>query len=240
MLANQQESAEEAVALADRNGSAKGLLDANGKVCEQLHKNNETRQTNGKCKNSEELEIDREQSRQDGQKHKGDGGVEMHGEGSDRRRKGDEELEAQLRLAIFASAAVAERVRPSDGGPSKDHTPTGQRREDSKGTNGVLARAADAQLPGWAAWAEVFCGNVASGRWLHADPLAGAAKAVDCVEKAGRAGPVVVYVVAFHSGAAKDVTRRYAGSFMRSLRARDEKWWTGVLGPFRQSMVCSW
>ena len=90
---------------------------------------------------------------------------------------------------------------------------------------------------GGAAWVELFDGTAAEGGWLHVDPLAGAVDAAAAVEGKQRAGPAVTYVVAFSAGGGKDVTRRYCSSFMKSLKARDEKWWQPVVAPLRKVQV---
>jgi hypothetical protein len=224
--ARQQDNGEHLVAFAHANSASERRCGATRRRCELGRKGDDELDANGepcepKCKGNEKPDTNR-----------------CLGE---RRRKGDEELEAQLRLAMFASAADAQRVcsplEGTSGNEPMQCTSTPWRGQEHNGSGRHLG-AAHKQQVGWAAWAEVFCGDAASGSWLHADPIAGVAKAADGVEKAGRAGVAVAYVVAFQGGAAKDVTRRYAGSFMRSLREREEKWWTTMLEPFRRRQVC--
>ena len=151
----------------------------------------------------------------------------------DRRRRGDEELEAQLRLAMAASEAAPPRtatpVAPSAPKPSDAFM--------GRWRSTTTPASSTGQPAGWVAWTEAFCGSAVEGAWVHVDAAAGCVDAASRVEESKKAGPAVAYVVAFLAGAAKDVTRRYAASWMRSLRERDEKWWVEALRPLRGNQV---
>jgi hypothetical protein len=170
----------------------------------------------------------------------------------ERRRKGDEELQMQLRLAMMASqvdteqggaslldAVGAHSMAAGVVGGSGKHGMGAEVDQSGQfcrfGGQGS-ARGAPAHI-GWLLWAEVFCGGAADGGWVHADPLVGLVNCAERVEAQQRAGPVITYVVAFYAGAAKDVTRRYCGSFMKSLKHRDEKWWLALLEPLHKLHV---
>lgn len=158
---------------------------------------------------------------------------------AEKHSRGDAELEAQLQMAMLASAAEAERSvarRASAGASTSGRAPSGAAAREmwQRRWGGAAEVDNTAERVGWAAWAEVFCGDAATGGWAHADPLARAVRQPERVETEGRAGPAVAYAVAFQGGAAKDVTQRYAASLMRSLKERDEKWWTAMLEPFKR------
>lgn len=137
-------------------------------------------------------------------------------------RRGDEEFERQLQMAILATkedgavgsstATVSAPAAQRPGGSTPTPVP---------------------QRPASLFWAEAFCGSSSDGAWVHVDGFAGIVGAPGVVEASGRARPTVGYVAAFLDGAVKDVTRRYAASYVKTLRARDEKWFTEVMKPLR-------
>ena len=165
-----------------------------------------------------------------------------------RRQAGDDELERQLQLAMMAStvdtgkpAAKADAVaagtavaRPPAEASKGRSSVANWMRDASKRQRSSGGQAATA---GGAVWVEVFCGSASDGGWLHVDPLTGAVDAPGSVEAAQRSGSVLAYIVAFLDGGAKDVTRRYCSSFMKSLKERDEKWWLPVCAPLRTAPV---
>jgi Rad4 transglutaminase-like domain len=161
-----------------------------------------------------------------------------------KRRRGNDELEAQLRLAMAASEADAERFAAAAASAAVARKASAHRDSAAHGGASTSRRWGFAAAPnalsgptGWLAWTEAFCGGMADGAWVHVDAVAGHVDAAARVEEAKRAGPVAAYVVACLAGAAKDVTRRYVASWMRSLRERDEKWWVEALKPLRSRQV---
>eukprot|EP00892_Ulva_mutabilis_P007434 jgi/Ulvmu1/5062/UM021_0079.1 len=155
-------------------------------------------------------------------------------EAGQRQRRGDEEFERQLQMALLATKedalVSASTASPAAGeqlggsGPATIHIPS-----DSTAT-------AAAQRSASLYWAEVFCGAASDGAWVHADAYAGVVGAPASVEACGRIAPALSYVAAFVDESVKDVTRRYAASFVKTLRARDEKWFTAVMQPLRSKV----
>lgn len=146
-----------------------------------------------------------------------------------RQRRGDEEFERQLQMALLATKAGG-ALDSSISAAS----PPGEQRPD------ISTPASAPQRPASLFWAEVFCGSSSDGAWVHADGFAGAVGAPGAVDASGRARPAVGYVVAFLDGAVKDVTRRYAASYVKTLRARDEKWFVEVMKPLRGTVRACW
>lgn len=146
-------------------------------------------------------------------------------------RAGDEEFERQLQMAMLATSEEQKTRDAHVGGTAAS----------SSGVS--LAAATDrykAVRPARSAsmfWAEVFCGSQATGAWLHADGVSGRVDKVAEVEASGRTGPVLTYVLAFTAAGVKDVSRRYAKDFERTLRGRDETWFAEVIAPLR-AKVC--
>ena len=167
-------------------------------------------------------------------------------EASERTRRGDEELERQLQLAMEASKFESGRLHSSAltstslPEPQPDKQPSMHRKASAQMDRWrSLSTSQSLQQPaGWLAWTEAFCGTVSEGSWVPADPCTGCVDAAGRVEEAKRAGPVPAYIAAFLAGAAKDVTRRYGSSWMRCLRERDEKWWCDIMTPLRSRQVC--
>jgi hypothetical protein len=147
------------------------------------------------------------------------------------RRRGDDEFERQLQMALLATQEDAARAAAAPSGARTAHTCTAEPAS-APPVAAIAPRAASMF------WAEVFCGSVATGAWVHADGVAGNINRVHEVEAQGVVGPVLAYVFAFSAGGVKDVTRRYAASYVKSLRGRDEKWVADVLAPLRPQVRC--
>lgn len=146
-----------------------------------------------------------------------------------RQRRGDDEFERQLQMALLATregGAVLATTEPGEpGGPTTAPSP-----------HSPCTSTPAAQRPASLFWAEVFFGSSSDGAWVHADGFAGVVGAPAAVEASGRAKPTLGYVAAFLGGAVKDVTRRYAASYVKTLRARDEKWFAEVMKPLRSTV----
>ncbi|XP_024536390.1 DNA repair protein RAD4 [Selaginella moellendorffii] len=135
-----------------------------------------------------------------------------------RKRRGDEEFELELARAMAAtSAAVVSTPQPASKVVQPKPPPPV-----------VWSRKKGPLLH----WAEVFCGDDSSGRWIHVDA---ARNLVDDVEKIEASSKQPVrYVVAFAGSGAKDVTRRYTTSWSKIQALRvDEGWWSACLSPLR-------
>lgn len=132
-------------------------------------------------------------------------------------RRGDEEFERQLQMALLATkesnVEPISGVKPKVENSARDNIPV--------------------QRPASLFWAEVFCGSSSEGAWVHADAYAGVVGAPGSVENSSRVRPALGYVVAFLGGSVKDVTRRYASSYVKSLRSRDQKWFAEVMKQLR-------
>lgn len=151
-----------------------------------------------------------------------------------RQRRGDEEFERQLQMALMATqedmrkSANTTSPAAAEGGGCHSGVATMHRPADPAASTSAVAHR-----PASLFWAEVFCGSASDGAWVHVDAYARAVGTPASVEASGRIQPGIAYVAAFVDGTVKDVTRRYAGSFVKALRARDEKWFVGALQPLR-------
>lgn len=174
------------------------------------------------------------------------------------RRRGDEELERELEMAMAATAAAAAaaaahraRAGSDAAGPSAagglPPVPGGRgggslgqvaakqqeewRRSGSGGGNGRAWSSGGARAP--RCWAEVYCGSSATGRWVPVDCVANWWDRPDTVDKETARQQPLSYVVAVQGGAPKDVTRRYAANYMATLKHRDEGWWGATMRAVR-------
>ena len=156
-----------------------------------------------------------------------------------RRRKGDEEFEQQLALAIAATDFEVGDLH------KEEEKPAGV---EKKMTTPIMSRAPKTRQVRGAAWGsttgvgtfwlEVYTGSEDTGKWMHVDPLTGW---VDSPEKVEGillpCGQPLTYVIACSEGGAlKDVTQRYTTSFLSAQKLRDSQWWEGTLKQFRPVM----
>ncbi|KFM24497.1 DNA repair protein complementing XP-C cells-like protein [Auxenochlorella protothecoides] len=151
-----------------------------------------------------------------------------------KRRRGDEELEQQLAMAM-AATAFQQPVK-------EDGSTEGAPREPSTGflsrnsarpepQTGVLS----VSTPGIGRfWVEVLVEGTAAPRWVQADPITGWWDRAADVERLHPSGRSLAYVVGCRAGGAKDLTRRYAANWVAAGRLRDGRWWDATLDPLRR------
>ncbi|KAK3248155.1 hypothetical protein CYMTET_42373, partial [Cymbomonas tetramitiformis] len=135
-----------------------------------------------------------------------------------RRRKGDSQMDAELAMALQATAAASQAQAPATGAAAASQGTSAPKDSDRAG-RGSAESAGGAS--GWSKritaesvrhWMEVYINDEAGGggRWVHVDPVRQLLDQAEGVELlVGRRNPMA-YVMAFAGGGAKDVTRRYA------------------------------
>ncbi|KAJ0232629.1 DNA repair protein RAD4 [Hirschfeldia incana] len=153
------------------------------------------------------------------------------------RRKGDVEFEMQLAMAMAATANVnnqqSSKATEKKKSPEKTKASDGLSVSDQVMSTAIGSKKVDSPL----CWAEVYCnGENMDGRWVHVDAVNGTIDAEQMVEAAAAACKMLLrYVVAFASGGAKDVTRRYCTKWHTvSSKRVSSLWWDVVLAPLRE------
>ncbi|GMH36283.1 hypothetical protein BSKO_04151 [Bryopsis sp. KO-2023] len=145
-----------------------------------------------------------------------------------KKRKGDEEFERQLAMAMEATAMASSPAKDHPGQPEEPPAPSILRVESGNAGSGWSRSKSLCHH-----WCEVFCGSVENGRWVHVDPINDWVDRCNAVEDIAHRRSPLTYVVGFSGGGAKDVTRRYANDFLQSRKHRDEQWWEETIHPFR-------
>lgn len=175
------------------------------------------------------------------------GGAQEQPVGSDapvatKQNRGDAEFEAQLAMALCATARV-EELKEADRGraeTTETEAPSSSKKErTSYASRHRKGPPASSATPGmaWSSlraapvhWAEVFCGSMSSGKWIVVDPIRQWVDRPHAVEQGTCRERSLTYVVAYGDAGPKDVTKRYAASYMATMKLRDEQWWQVTLG----------
>ncbi|KAH8939220.1 hypothetical protein BDL97_15G027500 [Sphagnum fallax] len=164
------------------------------------------------------------------------------------KRRGDAEFELELARALAATAAAAaaveggnEPIEVSENGTRKDISARSLEQEPrsksvlTEGRGGGNAAIWSRKMGPLLHWAEVYCGEGDTGRWVHVDAARGVVDGAEKVEGAAAACHLPLrYVVAFAGSGAKDITRRYVThwSTIAPLRV-DAAWWDATLRPLK-------
>ncbi|CAK9865179.1 unnamed protein product [Sphagnum jensenii] len=164
------------------------------------------------------------------------------------KRRGDAEFELELARALAATAAAAaaveggnEPIEVSENGTRKDISVRSLEQEPrsksvlTEGRGGGNAAIWSRKMGPLLHWAEVYCGEGDTGRWVHVDAARGVVDGAEKVEGAAAACHLPLrYVVAFAGSGAKDITRRYVThwSTIAPLRV-DAAWWDATLRPLK-------
>ncbi|CAK9262632.1 unnamed protein product [Sphagnum jensenii] len=164
------------------------------------------------------------------------------------KRRGDAEFELELARALAATAAAAaaveggnEPIEVSENGTRKDISARSLEQEPrsksvlTEGRGGGNAAIWSRKMGPLLHWAEVYCGEGDTGRWVHVDAARGVVDGAEKVEGAAAACRLPLrYVVAFAGSGAKDITRRYVThwSTIAPLRV-DAAWWDATLRPLK-------
>jgi len=167
---------------------------------------------------------------------------------SRKKKRGDEEFERELEVAMAAtaferpeSAQAVEATNPAGVEDIKSLQSDERKNRGGSGA-GTTRGAAFGSHQGHVGryWVEVYCGSATSGRWIHVCPISGWIDRAEDVEGLAPRGHSLAYVVAFGGhGGAKDVTRRYASSFLSAEKQREGEWWDSVLKPLRTREVAA-
>ncbi|CAA0831228.1 DNA repair protein Rad4 family [Striga hermonthica] len=162
------------------------------------------------------------------------------------KRKGDIEFQMQLEMALAATAGVNPGANvtfnASDSPSTSSLTPPSKRlkkirQEESHGCSTGISTAIGSKKVGAPLyWAEVFCGDNLTGKWVHVDAVNAIVDGENKVEAAAAAcRKSLRYVVAFAGNGAKDVTRRYCTKWYKVAAQRvDSTWWDTVLRPLME------
>ncbi|KAH9538704.1 hypothetical protein CY35_15G019900 [Sphagnum magellanicum] len=164
------------------------------------------------------------------------------------KRRGDAEFELELARALAATAAAAaaveggnEPIEVSENGTRKDISVRSLEQEPrsksvlTEGRGGGNAAIWSRKMGPLLHWAEIYCGEGDTGRWVHVDAARGVVDGAEKVEGAAAACHLPLrYVVAFAGSGAKDITRRYVThwSTIAPLRV-DAAWWDATLRPLK-------
>ncbi|CAK9205729.1 unnamed protein product [Sphagnum troendelagicum] len=164
------------------------------------------------------------------------------------KRRGDAEFELELARALAATAAAVaaveggnEPIEVSENGTRKDISARSLEQEPrsksvlTEGRGGGNAAIWSRKMGPLLHWAEVYCGEGDTGRWVHVDAARGVVDGAEKVEGAAAACRLPLrYVVAFAGSGAKDITRRYVThwSTIAPLRV-DAAWWDATLRPLK-------
>ncbi|KAL4536811.1 hypothetical protein Ndes2437B_g06215 [Nannochloris sp. 'desiccata'] len=165
---------------------------------------------------------------------------------SRKKRRGDVEFERELEVAMAAtaferpeSAEAVEKTNPA-AEDTKSLQSGGRKNQRGGGSTARGAAFGSHQDHVGRYWVEVYCGSTTSGRWVHVCPISGWIDRAEDVEGLAPRGQSLAYVVAFGGhGGAKDVTRRYASSFLSAEKQREGAWWESVLRPLRTREVAA-
>ncbi|KAK9858829.1 hypothetical protein WJX84_000716 [Apatococcus fuscideae] len=180
------------------------------------------------------------------------------------KRKGDDEFERQLAMAMEATAAQdqakpkaikfrqlgADGTLPHPQSPAPDlSTQPVNASSPAKGKSPLIGAHSGIAASHWGrrfrgegvgqAWAEVYCDSAAQGKWIHVDPHMGWVDMPERVETATVRGAPMAYIVGCCGGGAKDVTQRYVSSFITAEKNRDGTWWDETLRPLRAHQVAA-
>lgn len=153
------------------------------------------------------------------------------------KRKGDQEFEHQLAMAL-AATAFQSSSKPEP--VSRIHEKDGEGKVLPGGMTTGLVYNSNNDGTG-RIWVEVYVRkSPADGfRWVHACPALGWFDRCRDVEGLAPKRMPLAYVVAFCAGGAKDVTRRYSLSFIKSEKQREGAWWEETMKPLRAKQVAS-
>ncbi|MCO5614089.1 hypothetical protein L7F22_068370 [Adiantum nelumboides] len=185
--------------------------------------------------------------------HGSDGGsnIAIDLPGSEKKKKGDLEFELQLAMAMAATAGtagesdgkVAQKLITKNDLSSSLEAKSPSNLEKEKSLHENTARPVASGSAVWSRklgpllnWAEVFCVEKDSGKWVHVDAGRGLLDGAELVEEAARSYRVPLrYVLAFAGNGAKDVTRRYVTlwSAVAPLRVSND-WWNVTLAPLKE------
>ncbi|MCO5601952.1 hypothetical protein L7F22_056078 [Adiantum nelumboides] len=188
--------------------------------------------------------------------HRSDGGSNIATDKSDllgleKKKKGDLEFELQLAMAMAATAGtagesegkVAQKFITKNDLSSSLEAKSPSNLEKGKSLHENTARLVASGSAVWSRklgpllnWAEVFCVEKDSGKWVHVDAGRGLLDGAELVEEAARSCRVPLrYVLAFAGNGAKDVTRRYVTlwSAVAPLRISND-WWNVTLAPLKE------
>ncbi|KAF5839400.1 Rad4 beta-hairpin domain 3-domain-containing protein [Dunaliella salina] len=169
-----------------------------------------------------------------------------------RQRRGDDEFERQLQMAMIATQAeqaARQKLGPQEPSPAAEREGRGgsggagtsraalttsasvshSATQSPAGKKGGVVVAA----PDFAScWAEVWCGSPEYGRWVHVDVVATEVdrpqKVEPCAAASGTYAAAAGYVVACEEGVVRDVTTRYLTNTLAVKRLRDGPWWAAT------------